>query len=197
MSDTDPQPETQSDDGIPQSLVGISFPDIFRAQEFLTAATGLAAKGRLKLKDAVLVVKDADGKTHVKETIDPEPGRTAMSGALWASLFGLVLGGPVGWAAGLAVGAGAGAVTAKVVDLGISDEWVGWFREAVQPDTATVALLIEDLDRNALVDEAARFTGAELVYANLDDDTLDRIKDALEGHATETAAANERPGSDV
>jgi uncharacterized membrane protein len=189
VSDTDEQqPETQSNDGIPQTLVGISFADIFRAQEFLTAATG-----RLKLKDAVLVVKDADGKTHVKETVDPELGRTAMSGALWASLFGLVLGGPVGWAAGLAVGAGAGAVTAKVVDLGISDEWVSWFREAVQPDTATVALLIEDLDRNALVDEAARFTGAELVYANLDDATLDRIKTALEGQVTES----ERPGSDV
>jgi len=188
VSDVDPQteslteaePEALTDEGIPQTLVGISFPDIYRAQEFLTAATGLAAKGNLKLKDAVLVVKDADGKTHVKETIDPEPGRTALSGALWAGLFGLVLGGPVGWAAGLAVGAGAGAVTAKVVDLGISDEWVGWFRAAVQPDTATVALLAEDLDRNALVAEASRFTGAELVYANLDDHTLERIKDALE-----------------
>ena len=130
-------------------------------------------------------MKEADGKTHVKETIDPEPARTALSGAMWAGLFGLVLGGPVGWAAGLAVGGVGGAVTAKVVDLGISDEWVGWFREAVQPDTATVALLIEDLDRNALVDEAARFTGAELVYANLEEHTLDRIKDALAGHAAE------------
>ena len=176
---TEAQPEAQTDEGIPQTLVGISFPDIFRAQEFLTAATGLAAKGAFQLKDAVLVVKGADGKTHVKETVDPELGRTALSGALWAGLFGLVLGGPVGWAAGLAVGAGAGAVTAKVVDLGISDEWVGWFREAVQPDTATVALLVEDLDRNALVAEASRFTGAELVYANLDEHTLDRIKDAL------------------
>ena len=177
---TDAEPEALTDEGVPQTLVGISFPDIYRAQEFLTAATGLAAHGSLKLKDAVLVVKDADGRTHVKETVDPEPGRTALSGALWAGLFGLVLGGPVGWAAGLAVGAGAGVVTAKVVDLGISDEWVGWFRQAVQPDTATVALLAEDLDRNALVAEASRFTGAELVYANLDDHTLERIKDALE-----------------
>jgi len=182
---TDVQPEAQTDEGIPQTLVGISFPDIFRAQEFMTAATGLAARGSLKLKDAVLVVKDAEGKTHVKETIDPEPGRSALSGALWAGLFGLVLGGPVGWAAGLAVGAGAGVVTAKVVDLGISDEWVGWFRAAVQPDTATVALLAEDLDRNALVAEASRFTGAELVYANLDEHTLDRIKAALETGSTE------------
>ncbi len=177
---SEPQPEEAiEDEGVPQTLVGISFPDIYRAQEFLTAATGLAAKGHLKLKDAVLVTKDEDGRTHVKETVDPEPGRTALSGALWAGLFGLILGGPVGWAAGLAVGAGAGAVTAKVVDLGISDEWVGWFREAVGPGTATVALLAEDLDRDALVSEASRFTGAELVYANLDDLTLDRIRDAL------------------
>jgi uncharacterized membrane protein len=184
----DVQPEAQTDDGVPQTLVGISFPDIFRAQEFLTAATGLAARDRLKLKDAVLVVKDTDGKTHVKETIDPEPARTALSGAMWAGLFGLVLGGPVGWGVGLVAGGVGGAVTAKVVDLGISDEWVGWFRQAVQPDTATVALLIEDLDRDALVEEAARFTGAELVYANLEDDTLDRIERARAGAGTPTEA---------
>jgi uncharacterized membrane protein len=180
VSDVDTQPE-ETGEGVPQTLVGISFPDIYRAQEFLTAASGLAARGSLRLKDAVLVVKDDDGKTHVKETTDPEPGRTALSGALWASLFGLILGGPVGWAAGLAVGGVGGAVTAKVVDLGVSDEWVEWFRLAVQPGTSTVVLLIEDLQDEALVAEAERFPGAELVYANLADDTLDRIKDALAG----------------
>ena len=74
---------------------------------------------------------------------------------------------------------GAGAITAKVVDIGISDEWVSWFREAVRPDTATLAILVDDFDRNALVAEAARFPGAELVYTSLDELTLDRIKDAL------------------
>lgn len=167
--------------GVPQTLVGISFEDIFRAQEFLTAATGLASRKRFVLRDAVVVVKDENGKTSVQETTDPQPGRSALGGAMWAGLFGLVLGGPVGWAAGLAVGAGTGALTAKVIDIGISDDWVAWFRAAVKPGTATVALLVEDLDRNALVAEAARFTGAELVYANLDDLTLERVKEALEG----------------
>jgi uncharacterized membrane protein len=185
------QPEVATDEGVPQTLVGISFPNIYRAQEFLTAATGLAAEGRLQLKDAVLVVKEEDGKTHVKETIDPEPGRTALSGAMWAGLFGLIVGGPVGWAAGLAVGGVGGAVTAKVVDLGISDEWVEWFRLAVQPGTSTVALLIEDLEREALVQEAARFTGAELVYANLEEHTLDRIKDALAGQGVQVDEGDE------
>lgn len=165
--------------GGPQTLVGVSFENHFRAQEFLTAASGLAAAGRLRLKDAVTVVKDDSGKTFVHETIDPSPGRSALSGAFWAGLFGLILGGPVGWIAGLAVGAGAGAVTAKVVDLGISDEWVGWFKDAVKPGSATVALLVEDLDRNALVAEAARFTGADLVYADLDDVAIERLRDAF------------------
>ena len=167
----------------PQILVGVSFEDQFRAQEFLTAATHLAARGELVLRDAVIVTKDADGKTAVRETIDPQPGRTAVSGAMWAGLFGLILGGPVGWLAGTALGAGAGAVTARVVDLGISDEWVAWFREAVRPGTATVALLVSDLNQSALVEEAGRFTGAHLVYANLDPGTLDRISEAL-GEAT-------------
>ena len=80
-------------------------------EELLVAANRLAAKGRLVLLDAVVVLKDADGHTHVKETIDPTPGRTAFSGAVWAGLFGLLLGGPVGWLAGTAVGAGAGEPT--------------------------------------------------------------------------------------
>lgn len=165
---------------VPQILVGISFDDTFRAQEFLTAAQGLASRGDLTLRDAVMVMKDGDGKTVVHETTDLQPARTALSGAMWAGLFGLILGGPVGWVAGLAVGAGTGAVTAKLVDVGISDEWVAWFRAAVKPGTATVALLVEDLDQSALVKEAARFTGAELVYASFDDATITQVKTALE-----------------
>ena len=165
---------------IPQTLVGISFDDSFRAQEFLTATKGLAAKGDLMLRDAVLVMKNDDGHTMVHETTDLQPGRSALSGAMWAGLFGLILGGPVGWVAGLAVGAGTGAVAAHVIDLGISDEWVAWFRETVAPGTVTVALLVEELNRDALVKEAARFTGAELVYANLDDATIKRVEAALE-----------------
>lgn len=175
---------------MPQTLVGVSFENSFRAQEFLVAASGLAAAGKLKLKDAVTVVKDDSGKTLVHETVDPTPLRSALSGAMWAGLFGLILGGPVGWIAGAALGAGAGAVTAKVMDIGVPDEWVSWFREAVQPGTATVALLVEDLDRDALVAEAARFTGAELVYANLDDGTIERVRDAFGHHVPAAASGN-------
>ena len=173
--------QSRQSDG-PQTLVGVSFEDRFRAQEFLVAVSRLAAAGKLRLRDAVTVVKDEFGKVVVHETVDPTPRRSALTGAMWAGLFGLVLGGPVGWITGLVVGAGAGAVSAKVMDLGVPDEWVMWFREAVQPRTATVALLVEDLDQNALVAEASRFAGAELIYANLDDAAIARIRDAFSDH---------------
>jgi uncharacterized membrane protein len=170
---------TDAADTTTQVLVGISFDDQFRAREFLTAAQRLAANGSLTLKDAVIVSKSEEGKTVVQETTDIQPKSAAFSGAIWAGLFGLILGGPVGWLAGTAIGAGAGATTAKLVDIGIPDEWVDWFRDAVQPGRTTVALLVKDLDRSALVEEAKRFTGAKLVYANLDDETLERVSEAL------------------
>ncbi len=162
-----------------ETLVGISFGDMFRAQEFLTAATRLAADKRFVLKDVVIVAKNESGHTVVRESIDPQPGRSAFSGALMSGIVGLLLGGPIGFFAGTAVGAGAGAVTAKVLDYGIPDEWVEWFREAVLPGTATVALLVSELDLEALIAEVKRFSGGRLVYANLDEDVLARIRAAL------------------
>jgi uncharacterized membrane protein len=172
MSDT-------SENVVPQTLVGISFADSFRAQEFLTAVTRLASNERLKLIDAVFVTKNDEGKTVVRETIDPEPGRSALSAGLWTGLFGLILGGPVGWVVGAGVGAGTGAVAAKIIDHGVSDEWVEWFRQAVDEGTTTLALLVEDLDRDALIAELGRFAGARLVYANLEPRWLDRMHAAL------------------
>ena len=150
----------------PRPLVGISFPDVFRAQEFLTASARLATQGSLKVADAIILVKDPDGNTKVHETVDPQPAQTAISGALWTGLLGLILAGPIGLIAGGALGAGTGAVAAKVIDIGIPDEWVDWFKQAVPPSTATVALLVTDLQEGALVQEATRFTG-QLIYANL------------------------------
>jgi uncharacterized membrane protein len=173
--ETTPIEELRSDQG----LIGLSFDDQFRAQEFLTAMSRLASRGSLRLRDAVVVSKDASGEVKVRETIDPQPARTAASGAIWSGLIGLIVGGPVGWLAGLGLGAGAGAITAKVIDLGIPDEWVAWFREAVRTGTTTVLILAEELDVRALENEVRRFAGAELVHATLPAATIDQLRAAL------------------
>ncbi len=158
---------TPADTDQTEALFGISFDDALRAQEFLLALTRMSAAHQLLLRDAVVVVKDDDGKVHVRETVDPQPGSSALSGAVWTGLVGLFLGGPVGWLAGIGLGAGAGALIAKFVDVGIPDEWVDWFKTAVRPDTATVIALAANIDLPALYAEAGRFSGADLVHTTL------------------------------
>jgi uncharacterized membrane protein len=97
---------------------------------------------------------------------------------MWTGLLGLLVGGPVGWLAGLGIGAASGAITAKVVDLGVPDEWVDWFRDAVAPGTFTVVILAEAVDVEALIAEAMRFKG-HLVHANMAPDAIRRLENAL------------------
>jgi len=162
-------------------IIGVSFDNVIKAQEYLLAMGRLRQSGALELHDAVTVTKGDDGKVNVTETIDPTPGRAAMSGGMWMGLLGLLVGGPVGWVAGIGLGAGAGAVAAKVVDLGIPDEWVDWFKEAVEPGTSTVAILARHVHVHALATEARRFQGAQLLYTSLPDDAIDELDAAFSG----------------
>jgi uncharacterized membrane protein len=172
-------------------LVALSFPDAFRASEFLTAAQRLVANGQLTLHDAVFLTKEDDGRTYVQETVDLDTGRSALGAGLWTSLFGLILGGPVGLLVGGAVGAGAGALTAKLVDLGVTDETVDRIREVVRPGTTTLVLLASHVDRDAALAELRRFEGAEYVWGNLSLDRLADVNRALSPDADEGASASD------
>lgn len=175
----EPHERVVSDPGAPV-IIGVSFTRHVLAQQYLLAMRGLKESGALDLQDAVVVNKSENGVVKVVETIDPTPGRAALNGAMWTSLLGLVLGGPVGWIAGLGIGAASGAITAKIVDLGIPDEWVAWFREAVEPGTSTVVILAEHVYVPALAAEAKRFAGAELLYTSMPDHAYEQLRAALE-----------------
>lgn len=161
-------------------IIGVSFDTVLKAQEYLLAMARLRNDGALELKDAVTVTKDDQGKVNVTETIDPTPGRAALSGGMWIGLLGLLFGGPVGWLAGIGIGAGAGAVAAKVIDLGIPDDWVGWFEDAVRPGTSTIVILAEHVHVRALAEEAHRFHGAELLYTSMADSAVDQLSEAFD-----------------
>lgn len=174
----------------PDTLFGLSFESASRAEQFLLAIIGLAHDHKLQLTDAVMVVKDADNNVRVRETIDPQVAQSALSGAVWAGLLGLILGGPIGWIAGLGIGAGTGAVTAKVIDLGIPDEWVDWFKDAVRPETSTVLVLAGEIDQPALAAEVARFPGARLVHSTIVAAAFAQLRSAFNDRAP-TAAGHQ------
>ena len=119
------------------------------------------------------------------------PGTTAASTGLWTAFIGALVGGPIGLVVGGAIGAGAGALTAKIVDLGIPDEWVAWLKEAVDPGHTVLAILVTDFDRDAVLAELERFHGARLLYGNLPPDLMTKVREASARRASE--AATEAP----
>lgn len=177
-------------------LAAISFPENLRAVEFMTAMTRLAQHGHLVVRDAVFVIKEEGGRVYVKETTDLETGKTALGSGIWSGLFGLLLGGPVGMLVAGGIGAAGGAIAAKVVDIGVSDEFVDQLREMVRPGTTTLALLAERVDADAVLAELTRFEGARYVAGNLPLDTIRRVREAIGDPAATTGAPLPAPTLD-
>jgi uncharacterized membrane protein len=84
------------------------------------------------------------------------------------------------------IGAGAGAVTAKVVDVGVTDDFVAQLREMVQPGTTTVAILADSVDTEAVLAELQRFEGGRYVAGNLPLTGIQAVRDALGDPAATT-----------
>ncbi|MFP3905607.1 MAG: hypothetical protein ACLFWR_01135, partial [Acidimicrobiales bacterium] len=101
MSDDAPQSwEHAEPDGDPDNpvrddgeyLVAIVFDKPGRASEVLVNVMNLAQEGAVRLSDAVIISKDAEGRGRVQQTVEITPGRGALIGG-WLGLFaGLFLG---------------------------------------------------------------------------------------------------------
>ena len=124
----------------PDTLFGLSFDSLNRAQQFMLAVNGLAEDHKMRLVDAVLVVK-GDDHVRMEKTIDPQPGRSALRAAVWTGLVGLILGGPVGWIRRDRPRCRGRCCRGQGDRSRIPDDWVAWFKEAVRPRTATVVVL--------------------------------------------------------
>jgi uncharacterized membrane protein len=160
-------------------LLVISFEDGLRAQEFLLAVARLQGHDEIKLHDAVVIARDADGHSHVRETTDVTPAQAGVGAAVWGLLLGTLFGGPIG---GLVVGAasaGGGALFAKLVDTGVKDETIEQLRTTVPPGRTAVALLVSHVSVADLQRELARFPNAELVETDLPDAAVAAVQHAL------------------
>ena len=160
-------------------LLVISFEDGLRAQEFLLAVSRLQGHGELQLHDAVIIARDKDGGSHVRETTDVSPGQAGVGAGVWGLLLGTLFGGPIG---GLVVGAasaGGGALFAKLVDTGVKDETVHTLRKTVPPGRTAVALLVSHVSVADLQRELSRFPNAELVETDLPDAAVAAVQNAL------------------
>jgi uncharacterized membrane protein len=172
-------PTEQAPDG--QQILAIVLDKPTRANEVLLALAHLQAEGKLRMHDAVVVAKDAEGRSQVVETVDVTPAKGALAGSWFGILGSFLIGGPAGLAVILG-GAAAGALYGKIVDKGLDDDWVKQMADWIDPGTSALLLLVDDGFEPAVIDELARFEGTgEVVFSTLPAAVKAEVEAALAG----------------
>jgi len=128
----------------------------------------------VQLQDAAMVVRDPDGKPHVKHGHNLV-GAGAMGGAFWGMLFGLLFFVPF---LGLAIGGGMGALFGKMGKTGLNKAVLEQMGDAVPPGKAGWFLLIEKMTEDKFL-EAVEGTPAKVVRTNLSHEDEEQLKEAF------------------
>jgi uncharacterized membrane protein len=178
-----------------QQLVVIAVDDPSKAQEMLIAAGRLAKNDKLGIDDAVIITKNADGHSHKLETTDMTPLEGGLGGAFWGLLLGTLIAGPVGGIVTGAVTGGAGALIAKIVDKGISDEFIEQMEDLLEPGHAALCLLTSFADNETAIHELNRFDG-KLIWSNLPPEAALEVNAALAAGDTDAAIPVSPTGED-
>jgi len=128
----------------------------------------------VQLQDAAEVVRDPDGKPHVKHD-HHLVGAGAMGGAFWGMLFGLLFFVPF---LGMALGAAMGALFGKLGKTGIDQQVLQQMGDAVPPGKAGWFLLIAQKTDDKFLAEVEG-THAKVVRTNLTEEQEQQLKHAF------------------
>jgi uncharacterized membrane protein len=128
----------------------------------------------VQLEDAAEVVRDPDGKPHVKHGHNMV-GAGAMGGAFFGMLFGLLFFIPF---LGLALGAGMGALFAKMGKTGVDQQVLQQMGDAIQPGQAGWFLLIAQMTEDKFLAQVQGLN-ARVVRTNLTEEQEKQLKDAF------------------
>ena len=173
-----------------QEILAIVLDKPTRAEQVLLALAHLQTEGKVRMHDAVIVAKDAAGRTRIVETVDATPAKGAIAGSWFGLLGSLLVGGPAALAVILG-GAAAGALYGKLVDRGLEDDWVKNMAEWIDPDTSALLLLVEHGFDPEVIEELRRFEGTgEIAYTTLPEGIRSEIEDALSGAESSPAKEN-------
>ena len=112
-------------------LVAIKYDDMYKAQEVRLTLVKLQQEYLIDLEDAVVAVKDEDGKVKLHQAMNMTAAGAA-GGGFWGTLVGVLFFGPF-FGIGTLAGAAAGAVSGALSDVGINDDFMKQLGEQFTP----------------------------------------------------------------
>lgn len=159
-------------------LVAITFEDPDEAVKVRKTLSSIEHTGHLSLDDSAIVVKDEDGKVHLKNEVD----RGVKIGAVGGSLLGLLLASvffPIG---GIVLGALGGALVGKLADTGVSQKFVKEVSDEMQPGSSAIFFIVRGDDPNPTVAALREYKGTVL-QTSLPEEAEQTLRRHLEGRS--------------
>lgn len=169
-------------------LVCIAFKDSGTADRVLHELQAMETEYVLHLEDAVVVIRDMDGKVHLKQCVDVFGGATRQGvalGVLWGGLMGLLFMNPLaGLLGSIAGGAGGGAMTAAanefglLSDYGIPDQFIKDLGGTITRGTSAIFLLVRNADEDKVLARISRYEGT-ILKTTLSQEHKEKLRAAL------------------
>ena len=130
----------------------------------------------IKIEDAAVVVRNAKGRADVKQA-HSLVGAGALGGAFWGMLIGLLFFAP--WL-GLLAGAAGGALSGKLGDIGIDDDFINEVRDAIAPGNSALFLLAREGNIERIKEELSDFEyDFEIIDTNLSPEDDERLRETF------------------
>ncbi|MFO7833081.1 MAG: DUF1269 domain-containing protein [Halohasta sp.] len=130
----------------------------------------------IKIEDAAVVVRNEKGRANVKQA-HSLVGAGALGGAFWGMLIGLLFFAP--WL-GLLAGAAGGALSGKLGDIGIDDDFINEVRDAIEPGNSALFLLAREGNIERIKEELSDFEyNFEIIDTNLSPEDDERLRETF------------------
>lgn len=157
------------------NLVVVVFDNEEEAVKAMETIKGMRKDAFISLDDSAVIVKDAEGKIHVKNELDRGIKVGAGVGSMLGLFIGFFFGGPLG---SMIVGGAGGALVGKLADMGVDQKFVKQVSDDLQPGSSALFILVRDAVSNAALAAFRPYKGT-VYHTTLPGEVEEELRHAL------------------
>lgn len=158
-------------------LIVFTYDNEEKAITVLQSVAELSKQHLIEIQDAAVIVKDANGKVKLRQTLEAMvKSSNVASGGFWGLLIGLIFGGPIFMAL---LGMGLSALLGRKLDVGIDNQFIKNVGNDMKPGNSALFLLSNEITVDKVAD-ALREHGGTLYHTSLSKEAEETLAKALE-----------------